>query len=162
MMKHNVHAEVSRILEDNEWEPSQSSKRWVKFGQFYEYEKVPDIEYSISNNLIKQIVHYNELTKDINLKNTYSGRKKAIIKIYIAYVPKTREYYIGYTTRSIIRSIKSILHRYLMGEVTMLDNFSNIHKVKVKLVKCLKGVPDRLLMNAIINELVGFSRSIIK
>lgn len=139
---------ANELLDDNEWTPSFYSKRWIKRGLYYEYEKPPKIEYEITDDLIYQMQQYNKyFNKNRQPENTYEYDSIAIIKIYIIYSDDMDEYYVGYTTRSVLRSLKLILHKYLMGEWTILNYFNDIHNIKFKLVKCLKGPPEKHLLN---------------
>ena len=106
---------MKRILDDNEWQPSFVSNRWKEdgdFPMFMKYKNCPKITYQITKELIDLMKEYNKLFKRAKkIKNTYKRSNVSIIKIYIIYdIQEPKNFYIGYTTRSVLYAVKMILH----------------------------------------------------
>ncbi|AYV83938.1 MAG: hypothetical protein Hyperionvirus14_27 [Hyperionvirus sp.] len=144
------------ILYDEEWTPKLKDD-WVKDrnSAYYVLRNSKPIEYQIDQELMFEMENYNELFDRVKgrVKSSYARKNEEVIKIYVMYDPENLEYYIGYTSRSILYTIKMMLHKYLLGERTALNYFSKKSKnpigMKIKLLSCLKGRVDKVEMRDI-------------
>ena len=149
--------EINNLYSDSEWVPVISDKNWKKLeSDFYQYniKNQPEIIYLIDANLRKIAKKILELKKKIKKPIVYSNDNDyKIIKIYRIYDQETS--IIGYTTLSILRSIKIMYENYLEDKENHLNYFNDISKVKIELLECYKSknIP-RITINEIKNKLM--------
>jgi hypothetical protein len=148
-----IRKDMSQILQDSEWTPALNSKKWIRQDGYYKYMNQPSIKYKINNKLIELMGEYNRLFQKNPQPNTYEPISPSIIKIYKIYDDQTGENYVAYTSRSILRSVKLMIHKYLLSESTPLDQFSDIRGLEIELIECLKGNPSKYLLRKRILDL---------
>lgn len=130
---------------------TERTRRWVRSDddEYLELESVPRIQYYITEDFIDEMREYNELLRKsgILLNSTYDpGSKKTIIKVFMIIDPITKDYHIAYTTKSVLRSLKMMVHQYLFDQPSALDGFGSrdITGLSVSLITVLRGKPNKI------------------
>src|SRR5581483_6640693 len=176
------------LLSDNEIQFNHDDSCWGTPKRspsgtlYYQFHPLPNVLYTIDDNLVHQVNQYNVLFRlwleecrfnkpdneaivnepvdtdpvdnhtepvDNDLANNQTKTDDAnerdltkVFKFFAIWSPITKELHVTQTTGSILRAVKFSLHTYLLG----VDHFHSFQTgplgLKVKLLRCLKGVPD--------------------
>lgn len=140
---------ILEFRKDNEWTPKKNDKNWIKTEEYYEYAKLPEIEYRVTNELIKRVKecigYINELRENGYHLHTKSITPNNIIKIIKFY---DNEYsFVCYSSHTMEFVLKEKLITYfLKGKNDQINQFKNVKNIKCKLLACYKDISRTYLI----------------
>lgn len=126
------------LMNDTEWIPTDKDKwekvKKKKYNIINKGVKIKKIKYNITKTLINNMKLYNKLYEKTKYIPKTNGN---IVRIYL--IQDQYNSYIGYTTMSVMRMIKTNLQRWLRGINNIFMGFRNIYDIKVSLLEYVKG-----------------------
>lgn len=139
--------ELLNILKDNE-EIKTDKSEWIKKNKYYSLSYPNKVKYVIDFDLINKMKKFNKSYQEL----TINQQKKLFIykepNNYIIYKAYDNENaYYGYTSKSLIWTIKVSLFNHFGGNKSFLDIFNKLNGIKVEILEFIK-TKDRSIVNA--------------